>query len=325
VPLQETLALLGDVIDDADNLGDPALAARAYVDIGIARALSGEQYRTSPELASVLERGTALAKESGSPALIAMAVASTGHARYASADFDEAIVLMEQAVPALVDAGQFYGASMTAGQLGTAYGHVGDFDKAAHWTDRAYELGVESGDPNASLDADLARSIVEGIRGDSAAAIAYATKAATVADRVDNRACAMVAHSVIGEQYLRDGDPAKAAIAFEASADLAAFCQFMPVKIEQTELLLQTARARSGVGRVEFERYERALELARQFGDRLAEAQLYEQRARDRIAGGQGETSADDVRAAAAIFESLGAAAHLERVRELQAEINLSD
>ena len=111
------------------------------------------------------------------------------------------------------------------------------------WTDRAYELGVASGDPNASLDADLARSIVEGIRGDSAAAIEYATKAAAVAERVDNKACAMVAHGVIGEQYLRDGDAARAAIAFEASADLAAFCQFMPVKIEQTELLLQTARA----------------------------------------------------------------------------------
>jgi tetratricopeptide (TPR) repeat protein len=228
---------------------------------------------------------------------------------------------MERAVPALVEAGQFYGAAVAAGNLGTAYGHVGEFDLAVDWTDRAYELGVESGDPNASLDADLARSIVEGIRGDSAASIEYATKAATAAERVDNKACAMVAHGVIGEQYLRDGDPARAAIAFEASADLASFCQFMPVKIEQTELLLQTARARSGVGRVEFEHYERALELARQFGDRLAEAQLYEQRARDRIESGQGEKAGEDLSSAATLFESLGAVAHLQRVHELQESV----
>ena len=321
VPLTETLVLLEAVITDGEGLGDPALSASAYLEIGLARALSGEQYRSSPELAAVLQRATELAEASGSPALIAMAIASTGQAHYASGEFGEAIVLLERAVPALIEAGQFFGASMAAGQLGTAYGHVGNFEMAVRWTDRAYELGVASGDPNASLDADLARSVVEGIQGDSAAAIEYATKAAEVAERVDNKACAMVAHGVIGEGYLRDGDPARAAIAFEASAGLATFCQFMPVKIEQTELLLQTARARSGVGFVEFERYERALELARQFGDRLAEAQLYEQRAGDRIAAGESDMTGEDLSRAAGLFESLGATAHLQRIHELQASL----
>ena len=322
VPLDDTLALLEAVLADGEVLGDPAISARAYLEIGLARALSGEQYRSSPELATALQRATELAEASGSPELIAGAISSTAQAHYASAEFAEAIVLMERAVPALIDAGQFYGASVTAGQLGTAYGHVGEFEEAVAWTDRAYELGVASGDPNASLDADLARSVVEGVRGDSAAAIEYATKAAAVAERVDNKACAMVAHGVIGEQYLRDGDAARAAIAFEASAGLATFCRFMPVKIEQTELLLQTARARSGVGSVEFERYKRALELARQFGDRLAEAQLYEQRARDRIEAGQAEMTGEDLSRAATLFETFGAAAHLQRIRELQGSLN---
>jgi tetratricopeptide (TPR) repeat protein len=322
VPLDETLALLTSVIADAEVLKDPAETARAYLAVGLARSLSGEQYRSSPELASVLQRAAELAEASGSPELIAMAIAATAQAHYASGEFAEAIVLMERALPALIDAGQFYFASMAAGHLGTAYGHVGEFDRAVGWTDRAHELGVASGDPNASLDADLARSIVEGVRGDSAAAVEYATKAAAVAERVDNKACAMVAHGVIGEQYLRDGDAPRAAFAFEASADLATYCQFMPVRIEQTELLLQTARARSGVGRVEFERYERALELAINFGDRLAEAQLYEQRARDRIDAGQGEMTRDDLVRAATLFQTLGAAAHLERIRELQVSLH---
>ena len=321
VPVGDTLALLELVIADGEILHDTELLAGAYLLIAMERSLSGEQYQRSPALESALARATEMAEASGSPELIAMALSSMGQSRYAASEFPEAIALMERAVPALIEAGQPYGASMTAGQLGTAYGHVGAFDDAVRWTDRAYELGVESGDPNASLDADLARSIVEGIRGDSVTAIDYATKAATVAERVDNKACAMVAHGVIGEQYLRDGDAAQAAIAFEASADLAAFCQFMPVKIEQTELLLQTARSQSGVGKVEFERYERALELARQFGDRLAEAQLHEQRARDRISAGQVTAITEDLDRAAALFEALGAAAHLKRVRDFRANL----
>jgi hypothetical protein len=191
-----------------------------------------------------------------------------------------------------------------------------------HWTDRARELGIDSGDPNATLDADLARSIVEGIRGDTAASIEYATRAADAARRVDNKACAMVANSIIGQQHLRDGDAARATIAFEVSAGLATFCRFMPLTIERTELLLQSARARTGVGHVEFERYERALELARQFGNPLAEAQLYEQRALDRIAAGQSAVARDDLSKATTLLLSVGATPHLEHVRELEASIH---
>lgn len=325
VPVDETLTLLDAVITDGEALDDPAIHARAYLEIAKERATSGEQYHSSPKLATALERAAGLAEASGSAELIALASASAGQVRYLSAEFSEAIALMESAIPKLIEVGQLYGASMAAGVLGTAYGHVGEFEKAVAWTDRAYELGLASGDPNASLDADLARSIVEGIRGDSAAAIEYATRAAEAADRVDNKACAMVAHGVIGEQHLRDGDAAQATIAFETSSGLAMFCRVMPLTVERTELLLQSARSRSGVGGVDFERYERALELARQFGDRLAEAQLYEQRAGDRIAAGQGVTAREDLAMAATLLEAVGATPHLQHVRELQASLESVD
>ncbi len=321
VPLQESLALLESVISDAEALDDSATAARAYLMVARARATGGEQFRSSPDLARALEQATTLAEASGSPALVASAVLAQGQAYYTSSEFEEAAQLWERAIPALIESGQVYDASVAAGQLGTAYGHTGDYERAISWTDRAYELGQESGDPNASLDADLGRAIVEGIRGDTATSIEYATKAANAAELVDNKACALVAHSVIGEQHLRDGDAGQAAISFEASANLAAFCQFMPVKLEQTEILLQAARARTGVGQVEFERYERALELARQFGDRLAEAELYEQRARDRIDAGQGEIAGDDLSRAVGLYDTIGARADLERVRHLQASL----
>ena len=317
-PLANTLEALSLAVADADALGDTTMAARANLLAVKARSLGGEQYRSSPELASTLERARALAERSGSPELVAMALLATAETRYASSEFGPAIELFERAIPALVETEQLLDASVAAGFLGTAYGHVGEFEPAIEWTDRAYQLGVDSGDPNASLDADLARSIVESIRGDTDAAIEYAGKAAEAAGRVDNKACAMVAHSVIGEQHLRTGDAAQATIAFEASADLAAFCQFMPVKVEQTELLLQTARAGAGTAQLDLRRYDKALELARQFGDRLAEAQLYEQRARDRSRTGQDELVEGDLERAQALFEDIGGSAHVRRVQELR-------
>lgn len=320
-PADETGARLAAALADAEALDDTALMARGWLLTALGLALNGEQYRTNPDMAKALDRAGDLSEASGRADLVALAAATRAQAHYGAAEFPVAIEAMERAIPMLEASGQIYQASMVAGQLGTSYGHVGDFDSAARWTDRAYELGERSGDPNASLDADLARAIVEGIRGDSTLAIEYATKAASVAERVDNKACEMVARSVIGEERMKQGDPARAALAFEASAELASFCQFMPVKIQQTELLLQTARSRAGVGQVEFERYERALELARQFGDRLAEGQLHEQRARDRIAAGQQATIGDDLARAAALFETLGARAHLDRVRDLEATL----
>jgi tetratricopeptide (TPR) repeat protein len=314
--------MLEDVVVDAEALGDHATAARASLLMSRARAMSGEQYRSSPELARALEQATTLAQASGSAGIIAATTLSLAQAHYTASEFTAAVELMEQAIPALIDTGQLYHASLGAGQLGTAYGHLGEFDKSVSWTDRAYELGVESGDPNAILDADLGRSIVEGIRGQTAKAIEYATKAAVVADRVDNKACALIAHTVIGEQHLRDGHAEQAVISFETSAQLAAFCQFMPVRIEQAELLLQTARARSGVGVVDFERYERTLELAREVGDRLAEAEIYEQRAGDRLQAGQNEAAGDDLAQATRLYELIGARADLERIRATQADLS---
>jgi tetratricopeptide (TPR) repeat protein len=317
-PADETGARLKAALGDAEALEDADQMTRVWLLVAFGLALSGDQYRSSPDLADALDRADELARASGRADLIALAAGTRAQAYYAASEFPAAIQAMEEAVPMLEATGQTYQASMVAGQLGTSYGHVGQFDRAVEWTTRAFELGERSGDPNASLDADLARAIVEGIRGDSTLAIDYATKAASVAERVDNKACELIARSVMGEEQMKLGDAAGAAIAFEASAGLASFCQFMPVKIQQTELLLQTARSRAGVGRVAFERYERALELARQFGDRLAEGQLHEQRARDRIASGQTANVGDDLARAAALFETLGASAHLQRIRELE-------
>lgn len=320
-PLGQQLPLLEAVTEDAEALDDKALGARAHLEIAVARSASGDQYRTSPALTKALDRADALARASGSPQLIGLALAAKAESRYGAAEFREAIELMERAIPMLIETDLMYQASMVAGWLGTTYGHVGEFDHAVAWTDRAFELGDASGDPNAMLDADLARSIVEGLRGDSTTAIDFAARAASAAERVDNKACAMVAHSVIGEEQLRLGAPLVAAEAFEASAELAAFCQFMPVKIEQTQLLLQAARAQAGVGHIEFDRYERVIELARQIGDRLAEGQLLQQRAQDRIHAGQTDLARGDLARAAAVFEALDATAHVRQVRDLEARL----
>jgi len=131
-----------------------------------------------------------------------------------------------------------------------AHGRLGDFERSLHWTDEAFRLGQESGDPDAQLDAELARAIVESLRGNPDVAIEYATRAAETADRVDNKACAIVARTLIGEQRLRLGDAPSAIQVLEETVGLAEYCQLVPVKVEQAELLLASAKGAERIGRV---------------------------------------------------------------------------
>lgn len=317
-PASEVMEIVASAMADASAVGDPGLMAEADLLNALTRMSHGEHHR-SPELAAALDRARRLADEAGDERLRLRADALLAVAKYQSADLADAVRLLEATIPRLAAAGDLYQASLLAGHLGMAHGRLGDFGRSLRWTDEALRLGEESGDPDAQLDAELARAVVESLRGNAPVAIEYATRAADAADRVDNKACAIVARTVIGEQRLRLGDAPSAISVLEETVGLAAYCQMVPVKVEQAELLLASARAQSGSGAYAFEHYDRALELARQLDDRFAQAELLEQRARDRIASGDSEEAQRDLQSAVAILEELGAGPDLARVRALAA------
>ena len=96
---REPSALLEAVIADGEALDDPALVRTAYLEIGVSRTLSGEQYGSSPDLA----HGPRPRHRAGRSQRLTRAdrhgPAETGQAKYASSEFGEAIDLMERGHP----------------------------------------------------------------------------------------------------------------------------------------------------------------------------------------------------------------------------------
>lgn len=321
VPADESLAILDSVLRDAEALDDERLLARALLHVALERTLRGEQYGTSPALRDALERGLELADRTGDEQLRAQPLALVGEARARAGDYEEAVAILEEAVPLLERSGRLDMASLFAGTLATSHGRLGRFDRAIEWVDRATDLGGESGDPTAILDADLARAMIEAGRGRPAVAIDFAQRAAAEADRVDNKACALVARSVIGEQRILLGQPESAIAVLEESADLAAYCDMAPVRIEFTRALLDSARAQCAGTTALSDRLDAALELARQGGDRFGEAEVLRQRARERVrCKGPTESALGDYAAAEAIFRALRARPDLAQTIEEHVE-----
>ena len=150
--------------------------------------------------------------------------------------------------------------------------------------------------------------MIEALRGEPARAIEFASLAAEQADRINNKACAIVARGVIGEQQLLLGEPRLAIRVLEDVADLAVYCNVVPVKIEQSRALLESARARTGDVPPSFDKFERALELARETADRLAEGEILRQRARDWLAANEPlEAVLGDLEASERVFAALDA------------------
>jgi tetratricopeptide (TPR) repeat protein len=320
-PAGQVLAILEVAMKDASAVGDPALMAQTHLLTALTRTLIGEHVRGSAELHAALAEARRLADEAGDEGVRMRADALLAVAKYQAAELTEAVELFESTIPRLAAAGDPYQASLLAGHLGMSYGRLGDFERSLHWTDEATRLGIESGDPDAQLDADLARAHVEALRGNPELAIEHASRAAETADRVDNKACAIVARTVIGGERLRLGDASSAIQVLEETVGLAEYCQLVPVKVQQAELLLASARARTGSGIWAFEHYEHALELARRVDDRFAQAELFEQRARDRIASGNPGLALPDLESAAQIFAQLQAKPDLERIQNVEAEL----
>lgn len=313
-PADEQLRQLSAIRGDAEVLTDPTLLARVHLMTALVRTLRGEQYRTSPELRTALEQALDYGQGAKEPGVRGLPLALLGEAKYLASEFDEAVADLRQAIPLLEAGGEIMQASLYGGTLALAHAHLGRFEEAIDAADRAAELGRQSGDPTAILDADLARSQIEALRGDPVAAILYAGKAAELADRVDNKACAIVAREVLGDQRLMQGAVWEAIDVLQEGAELAAYCDLVPVRIELSRALLDSARAAAGLAEPSVAGFERAVGLARGIGDRLGEAEVLRQRARHRLrTSGDGDAALSDFLEAERLFEALGARPHLAK------------
>ena len=144
-------------------------------------------------------------------------------AHFASAEFTEAMVLMERAVPALIDAGQFYYASNVRSGSWDCLRPRRRIRGGLVWTDPAYSSAWRAA-TRTRISMLVWRAPSSKGYGRIGRCDRVSTKAAAGTERVGRRGLRDSRPRRDRRAVLRDGDAARAAIAFEASADLAAFC-----------------------------------------------------------------------------------------------------
>jgi tetratricopeptide (TPR) repeat protein len=307
MPLEKTLALLGKVRVDAEALGDNALLARMYLANGLERILRGEQIRSSEPLRTALEKSEEYADRTGNAKLAAMPRALLGEALHYSAEYSEAVRLLEDAIPVVEAVGRLDRASHHAGALAMSHAHLGHFDQAHYWLSKAIDFGDRSRDPLSIADAEIAQSMIAALEGDPRGAIEHAMHAADAAEGIDEKACAFYARVVAGEQHLMLGEAADAVPPLERAKKLASEGAMVPSLAARCDVLLRSALAQVERRPPSLEPHDYALALAHAAGDRSLEANLLRQRARDRIAaGGSVDLALADYAAGEAGFEALG-------------------
>jgi tetratricopeptide (TPR) repeat protein len=305
--LEKTLALLDKVRVDAEVLGDNSLLARVYLSEGLERILRGEQVRSSERLGTALEKSREYGDRTCNATLAALPRALLGEALYYSAEYVEAVRLLEDAIPVVEAVGRLDRASHHAGGLSLSHAYLGNFDRAHYWLSKAIDFGDRSRDPLSIEDAEIAQSMIAALEGDPRSAIEHALHAADAAEDIDEKACAFYARVVAGEQHLILGEAANAVPPLERAKRLAAEGAMVPGVAARCDVLLRSALAQVERRPPALEPHDHALALARAAEDRSLEANLLRQRARDRIAAaGSLDLALADYEASESGFEALG-------------------
>ena len=312
LPTDDVLAFLDDLREDGETVGDAFLLASINVLDATARVLRFEQPEQSAALRRALDESIRYGNESGDPVTVAHAKALLGEVKFRVSAWNESVIAFEEALPVLEGAGELGIAGHRGGTLAVAHAQLGNFERAHAWIEHSDDLAHRSGDPLAIADIGIGRAMIAALEGNARSAIQYASVAADQADAVQNYACAIMARQVVGEQCLQLGEASTAVPVLRRAGELAAESGTAPEFTAYASVLLGSAQAREANEAPGLDRYEPVLALVREAGDRLREAELLRQRARDRVAGGAPAADADaDYRAAEEALESLGARAAL--------------
>lgn len=277
IPGTEELELLEELLPQTERLRNLELTAQIHLAIAETRHEMGE----IPEISPPLERSIAaleqISQAGGEDSLRALPLALRGFSHFAAARYRDAVRVLEEAVPLLEQHAPMWQAAFYSGVLAISAARLGEFELADRWLERQGSLAAASGDPNALLDADLHHGVVEGERGNHTQALVYAKRGTATAEQVDNKACALVGHFIIGDQHLKLGMAQEALESLERSSEIAEFCNVADIE-NLSRAWLSAVRADLGLGENPLAELDEALLSARQMGDRLSEGEILRQR-----------------------------------------------
>lgn len=309
IPAPEAVGVIEAVLPMAEQLDDPDRLARLYERLIWTLGMQGETY-ASPEYRRLLDAGYGLISRLNDQDTASLLHAMMGGAQRSDDEFEASIEPLARAVDGLQTCGRFGEASYNAAMLADSLSQIGRFDDALAAVERARELGEESGDPNAVLDADLIRGSIAADRGDLGEALEYTRRGIEGAETHGNTFCNLAGNFKLADQQLRLGEVDSAIEHLEKSTGLAQYCNAGGYEVLGQAWL---AMARSRAGDLRPEDFESPLSSAIESGSRSAEGLVRLKRAIAMADASETESAWADFERAIELFADYGGRPNLAR------------
>lgn len=308
-PPEETAASLIAIADRAEALGDPELIVRLHSLIAMGRMLDGAT-ADAPEVKRSLDLITQIGEQMGDPSIAAMPKAVVGLSSVFSRSPRDGVKALEESLPLLEGHWESISTAFARGGLAIGYAILGEFDKAEAAAKRAVELSGR-GDLIAQLDAEIAEGFVHSLRGDLDKAAPLARKCLDRSEETGASACMVVSSWILGDVFHRQGRFDEAREVLQRGSDMSLV---VDRKVWRPTLQAWLGNAMAALGDPVDADWAGALEIARSIGNRSGEGQILWKQGEAAVARGDVTAAVGHLRAAAEVFDELGARPYLARV-----------
>jgi tetratricopeptide (TPR) repeat protein len=300
---EEAFEQLERALPGVEELSDPELELRTHMLIALGRLQNGEGAE-SPPVKRSLDRMIEIGEAIGDPTVRALPLAVIGLSKVFSGPVKEGVAAIEEAIPLMEGRADSIGSAFARGALAIGYATLGEFDKARKAADDASEIADKRGDLIAKLDALIAQSMLQSIRGDLDRAVPIAQECVDTAEETGASACMVVSAWILGDAFHRQGRFEEARQVLKRGSDVSLV---VDRKVWRPTLQAWLGTAAAALGEVNEADWTEALETARSIGNRMGQAGILAKRGEARAARGELDEAQADVDAALAIYEAEGA------------------
>jgi tetratricopeptide (TPR) repeat protein len=307
---EEAFEQLEQALPGVEAIGDPELELRTHMLISLGRLQNGENAESPPVKRSV-DRMIEIGEAIGDPTVRALPLAVIGLSKVFNGPVREGVAAIEEAIPLMEGRADSIGSAFARGALAIGYATLGEFDKAQKAADDASAVADERGDLIAKLDALIAQSMLQSIRGDLDRAVPIARECVDRAEETGASACMVVSAWILGDAFHRQGRFAEAREVLKRGSDVSLV---VDRKVWRPTLQAWLGGAAAALGEVDEADWTEALETARSIDNRMGQAGILAKRGEARAGRGELDEAKADVDAALAIYESEGARPLIARV-----------
>ena len=300
---------------------DQKLVGNVYFWLAFLRRMRGERPDTSPALKHAAQRAAEIGRARGDPLADAVPNAFAGVSMMGTGQLREGTRLLSESLPTIIERGDPLSSAILSGLLAVMYSRLGEFAAAERWLADAERL-AQSGDPIATLDAQISRSSLLIERGDIAEGETLASTCALRSEELGAVACAVASNVMAGMAHLAHNDALGAKVPLERGDALAQVSNMEPFRTI-AQGLLGSVRTELGDTPGGVAAWTLALERANAMHDLGGEAVTLWHRARTRAEATPPdyETALADIDAATRLVEQMEARPSLARALRLRAQI----